>query len=240
MSYYRNRDRSPPSYYRDRSPRGRDRYDDRYDRYDRRDRDRYNDRYDRRDRDRFDDRYDRRDRGRRYEDRSFGGSERRGYNRSGPNESFGAKTGNGGARPERTVYSLLLSNLHRAVGWMDVKDIAKEFGKCTFADANKIRTGEGIVAFADRESMVKAKEGMNGYDLRGLRMKAEYEFPEVADEEWTGKVNNDHPPYYTNRDGDRHGKDDKRKKESRSRSRSKESDRFGRENSGSRSRSISR
>merc|ERR1711963_1279857 len=59
MSYYRNRDRSPPSYYRDRSPRGRDRYDDRYDRYDRRDRDRYNDRYDRRDRDRFDDRYDR-------------------------------------------------------------------------------------------------------------------------------------------------------------------------------------
>jgi len=135
---------------------------------------------------------------------------------------------------------------------MDIKDIAKEFGKCTFADANKIRTGEGIVAFADRESMLKAKEGINGYDLRGLRIKAEYEFPEVADETWKGKVNNDHPPYYTNRDGDRHGRDDKKddddsqsgksgsRSRSRSRSRSKESDRFDREKSGSRSRSISR
>lgn len=143
------------------------------------------------------------------------------------------------------MFSLLLANLHRAVNWIDIKDMAKEYGNCTFADANKVRTGEGIVAFADQDSMIRAKEGMHNRELRGLRMRVEYEFPETAEPGWVGKVNNDHPPYFTSRDGDRHGRDrspargrDFPRRDSRERSKSPEGD-FKR-GSPVRSRSISR
>lgn len=211
--YGRDRYRSPPR-DRYRSPiRDRYRSPPRY---------RDDDRYDRRSRDRYDDR--RRggddfgwDRNRRDRDRGFGNRDRGGFVDRQPYDRFNNRRNNNnnerrggpynGNRPQRTVFTLLLSNLHRAITWIDIKDLAKDFGTCTYADANKVRTGEGIVAFSDAEGMIKAKEGMNNYDLRGLRMKVEYEFPETAEPGWTGKVNNDHPAYFTARDGDRHGRD---------------------------------
>jgi len=85
--------------------------------------------------------------------------------------------------PQRTRYSLLLSNLDRSVNWMDLKDLSRKYGDVTFADANKIRVGEGIVTFSDQQSMVKAHRELNGIELRGSKMVAEYEFPELADKE---------------------------------------------------------
>lgn len=61
---------------------------------------------------------------------------------------------------------------------MDIKDFAKQFGDVSYADANKMTVGEGVVTFHDPESMHNAYKDMNGRELRGKPMRLIYEFEE--------------------------------------------------------------
>ena len=117
-------------------------------------------------------------------DRSFGGNDRR--DRRGPgydnqDRYGGGRDGGrrgGGRRDMRTRFALLVSNLDDRVTWMDLKDTARKYGAVTFADANKLKTGEGIVSFESKEDCEKAMDRMNGVELMGLPMRLEFEYPD--------------------------------------------------------------
>lgn len=143
-------------------------------------------------------------------------------------------------QPQRTKFSILLSNLNPNIQWQDLKDVGRKYGSVSFADCNKIKKGEGIITFHDQDSMVKAFKGMTGYNYRGYDIECEYEFPETAESGYSGQVENDHPGYYTNKakspsreiNGEKDGEKALASK-SRSRSRSKSKSR-----SRSRSKSV--
>jgi len=187
-----------------------DRYDDR-DRRDRYDRDRYDrDRYDDRRRDRYDDRdrYDRRDR---YDDRR--------RDRSPPRRHRDRP------RVERTKFAVVVKNLSSSVTWADLKDEARRYGDVTYADANRLRTGEGVVSFKTRDDMIKCKKEMDDQEFFGRRVETSYEDPAVADGEDDRPVNNDYPKG-----------SERQRSRSRDRSRERSSDRYNRSRSRSRSR----
>ncbi|KAJ2853116.1 Serine/arginine-rich splicing factor 6, partial [Coemansia asiatica] len=52
----------------------------------------------------------------------------------------------------------------------DLKDFARRAGEVSFADAHKLRHGEGIVEFADESGMRNALRKLDGEDLRGRRV----------------------------------------------------------------------
>lgn len=120
-------------------------------------------------------------------DRSFGGNDRR--DRRGPGydnrDRYGGRDGGrdnrrggGGRRDMRTRWALLVSNLDERVTWMELKDCARQYGAVTFADANKLQQGEGIISFETKEDARDAMEKMDGRELMGKNMKLDYEYPE--------------------------------------------------------------
>lgn len=145
---------------------GRDRYDDRRD--DRYGKDRYDDR-----RGGFDDRrgdsYDRRDR--------YGDDRRRDFDDRRTDRK----------RNLKTKFSLLVSGLASRCQWWDLKDLGKKYGPVCFADANKHRTGEGIVCFEEKRDCLEALEKMQGEELLGERMEVRLEFPEEFEDELGGR-----------------------------------------------------
>jgi len=198
------------------------------------------------DRPRYDDRrggYGRDDRdrgyggGRGYNDR--GGYDRRGGDRGGyrdrsPRRDFGRGGRDFGGRPqkrrvERTKFGLICRNLSGRVTWMDLKDLGRKYGDITYADANRIGDREGLITYATQKDMVNAYENLKGLEFMGRDLEVEYEFPETADDGWTGDTNNDHPQNESRKPVGR--------ADSRDRSRSPSNDRF---RDRSRSRSYSR
>jgi len=126
----------------------------------------------------FDDRrggFDNRDRRGGFGDRSFGG---RGADRGGyaANRNY---TPAGGKRDKKTKFSVLVKNLSTRVQWYDLKDLARKYGNVAFADANKLREGEGIICFEQKEDCVDCYNKMQGEELFGKDIEVEYEFPDL-------------------------------------------------------------
>ncbi|KAJ1818802.1 Serine/arginine-rich splicing factor 6 [Coemansia sp. RSA 2671] len=72
--------------------------------------------------------------------------------------------------PQRTPYRMLVDNLSSSVSWQDLKDFARRAGEVSFADAHKLRPGEGIVEFIDESGLRTALRKLDGEDLRGRRV----------------------------------------------------------------------
>ncbi|KAJ2124371.1 hypothetical protein IW147_001736 [Coemansia sp. RSA 720] len=76
----------------------------------------------------------------------------------------------GMAGPQRTPFRILVENLSSSVSWQDLKDFARRAGEVSFADAHKLRPGEGIVEFVDESGLRNALRKLDGEDLRGRRV----------------------------------------------------------------------
>lgn len=204
-----------------RDDRGRDRRDDRYD--DRRD-DRRNGGYNDR---RGGDRYgggDRNGGGDRYGS-GGGGFSRGGFSSRGGGGNFRGGGRSGRPRPERTKFGIVCKNLSQQVNWMDLKDMARQYGGVTFAEANKDKDREGIVTFSNKNDMMAAYKDMDGKEFFGKTLEVEYEFPETCDTNWDGEVNNDHPlsDFRNRRTRQSRSRSPDRRRHSRSRSGSRRS-----------------
>lgn len=186
-------------------------------------------------RDRRDDRYDDRRGGGggygrdRYDDRRGGYEDRRGGGDRYGGPPRDRRGGGARGKVERTKFGIVCKNLSTKANWMDLKDLARKYGECTYTDANKAVERQGIMTFATRKDMVTAFEELQGKDLFGRPLELEYEDDTVLDENWEGDVNNDHP------NSNRGGGGDRRRERSRS---PPGNDRYNR--SRSRSRSYSR
>ncbi|KAJ2135874.1 serine arginine-rich splicing factor, partial [Coemansia sp. RSA 788] len=76
----------------------------------------------------------------------------------------------GMAGPQRTPFRILVENLSSSVSWQDLKDFARRAGEVSFADAHKLRPGEGVVEFVDESGLRNAMRKLDGEDLRGRRV----------------------------------------------------------------------
>jgi RNA recognition motif-containing protein len=120
---------------------------------------------------------------------------------------------------------------------MDLKDLGRKYGDITYSDANRIGDREGLITYATKKDMVNAYESMKGLEFMGRDLELEYEFPETAEDDWTGDANNDHPQG-DSKDGNYGAKAGSRSPAAgRGRSKSPSNDRF---RDRSRSRSYSR
>lgn len=82
--------------------------------------------------------------------------------------------GGGGGRygaPTRTEYRLLVENLSSRVSWQDLKDYMRQAGEVTYADAHKLRKGEGVVEFSSRSDMQNALDKLDGTEINGRRIE---------------------------------------------------------------------
>jgi len=84
---------------------------------------------------------------------------------------------------------------------MDLKDLGRKYGDITYSDANRIGDREGLITYATKKDMVNAYEAMKGLEFMGRPLELEYEFPETAEDDWSGDANNDHPQGSGRRDG---------------------------------------
>jgi len=126
------------------------------------------------------------------------GGDRGGYRDRSPRRDMGRGGGDFGGRPqkrrvERTKFGIITRNLSGRVTWMDLKDLGRKYGDITYSDANRIGDREGLITYASKKDMVNAYESMKGLEFMGRDLELEYEFPETAEENWTGDANNDHP-----------------------------------------------
>ncbi|KAJ2095946.1 serine arginine-rich splicing factor [Coemansia sp. S100] len=112
-------------------------------------------------------------------ERGFGGhDDGPGYGGGGPGrrDDRGERGDDRGRRmgpasaPQRTPYRMLVDNLSSSVSWQDLKDFARRAGEVSFADAHKLRPGEGIVEFIDESGLRTALRKLDGEDLRGRRV----------------------------------------------------------------------
>ncbi|KAJ1948469.1 Serine/arginine-rich splicing factor 6 [Linderina pennispora] len=93
----------------------------------------------------------------------------RGFRREDRGDDRGRRMGSMGA-PQRTPFRMLVENLSSSVSWQDLKDFARRAGEVSFADAHKLRPGEGIVEFVDEEGLRTALRKLDGEELRGRRV----------------------------------------------------------------------
>ncbi|CAL8369497.1 unnamed protein product [Lota lota] len=73
--------------------------------------------------------------------------------------------------PVRTEYRLIVQNLSTRCSWQDLKDLMREAGEVTYADAHKERTHEGVVEFYSRSDMRRAVDRLDGKDVNGRKIR---------------------------------------------------------------------
>lgn len=125
---------------------------------------------------------------------SFGswGSSRGGFSGGRSGGFGGGRSGgfgggrDGGKKSSKTKFSLVVRNLSTRCQWFDLKDMARKYGSVAFADANKIKDGEGIICFNTKQDVIECFENMNGEELLGRKLELEYEFPEIIEEDRRG------------------------------------------------------
>lgn len=102
-------------------------------------------------------------------ERDRGGRDRGGRGRSPPR---GGDRGRRGNPPgQRTNYRIIVENLSSRTSWQDLKDYFRKAGEITYTSAHKIRSGEGLVEFADRRGMQYALDKMDDTELSGKRLR---------------------------------------------------------------------
>ncbi|TMS33323.1 hypothetical protein L596_001082 [Steinernema carpocapsae] len=73
--------------------------------------------------------------------------------------------------PRQTWYRMIVQNLSTRCSWQDLKDMMREAGEVTFANAHNLNKNEGVVCFANRAALLRALEKFEGKEINGRRMK---------------------------------------------------------------------
>ena len=106
-------------------------------------------------------------RARRGDRTTIGGSSGRGGSGGVGGISYAEKYG----PPRNTDYRIIVENLSSRVSWQDLKDLMRQAGEVTFADAHKRERNMGIVDFASFEDMQHAIDTLNDTEFHGRRIK---------------------------------------------------------------------
>ncbi|KAI6230186.1 hypothetical protein M3Y99_01085400 [Aphelenchoides fujianensis] len=73
--------------------------------------------------------------------------------------------------PVQTRHRLVVENLSTRCSWQDLKDMMRNAGEVTFADAHKQERNKALVCFADRESLRRAIDKYQDKDINGRRIR---------------------------------------------------------------------
>lgn len=87
--------------------------------------------------------------------------------RTGGGISYAEKYG----PPRNTDFRIIVENLSSRVSWQDLKDLMRQAGEVTFADAHKRERNMGIVDFATHKDMRHAIEKFHDTEFMGRRIK---------------------------------------------------------------------
>jgi len=148
-------------------------------------------------------RYDDDDRGGRYNNRRNGG----GYGGGRDRDRY-EKYDDRNRRPagsqgyygplNKSPYRVIVKNLSVAVSWQDLKDFMRKAGEVTFTAAHQQRRNEGVAEFANKDSLERALDELDGSEIHGMKIRL-----------------------YRDRDGDEEGSRSRSRSNSKSRSRSR-------------------
>jgi len=149
-------------------------------------------------------RYDDDDRGGRYNNRRNGG----GYGGGGRDRDRYEKYDDRNRRPagsqgyygplNKSPYRVIVKNLSVAVSWQDLKDFMRKAGEVTFTAAHQQRRNEGVAEFANKDSLERALDELDGSEIHGMKIRL-----------------------YRDRDGDEEGSRSRSRSNSKSKSRSR-------------------
>jgi len=73
--------------------------------------------------------------------------------------------------PTRTTNRLIVENLSYGISWQDLKDLMRQAGDVTFADAHRPRRNEGVVEFRDTKDLENAIKMLDNKEVKGQRIK---------------------------------------------------------------------
>jgi arginine/serine-rich splicing factor 4/5/6 len=73
--------------------------------------------------------------------------------------------------PVQTRYRLLVDNLSTRCSWQDLKDLMRQAGEVTFADAHKKEPNHAVVCFSSASDLKRAIDKFQGKDINGRRIK---------------------------------------------------------------------
>lgn len=73
--------------------------------------------------------------------------------------------------PTQTRYRVIVENLSSRCSWQDLKDIMRSAGEVTYADAHRIKPGEGVVCYRRSEDLRRAMDTLDGKEVNGRRIK---------------------------------------------------------------------
>ncbi|XP_068589173.1 serine/arginine-rich splicing factor 6-like isoform X2 [Cebidichthys violaceus] len=73
--------------------------------------------------------------------------------------------------PVRTEYRLIVENLSSRCSWQDLKDLMRQAGEVTYADAHKERTNEGVIEFRSQSDLKRAIDKLDGTDINGRKIR---------------------------------------------------------------------
>jgi len=99
----------------------------------------------------------------------YGGD--RGGRGGGGGGGFGATAGRRYGPPVQTRYRLLVENLSTRCSWQDLKDLMRNAGEVTYADAHKTERNTAVVCFASHSDLKRALDRYQGKDINGRRIK---------------------------------------------------------------------
>lgn len=95
----------------------------------------------------------------------------RGDNHGGGRSTGGISYAEKYGPPRNTDYRVIVENLSSRVSWQDLKDLMRQAGEVTFADAHKRERNMGIVDFASLKDMKHAIDTLNDTEFHGRRIK---------------------------------------------------------------------
>ncbi|KAH7725102.1 Sfrs5 protein [Aphelenchoides avenae] len=73
--------------------------------------------------------------------------------------------------PVQTRYRLVVENLSTRCSWQDLKDLMRNAGEVTYADAHRKTRNEALVCFATHEDLKRAIDKYQGKDINGRNIK---------------------------------------------------------------------
>ncbi|XP_070694267.1 serine/arginine-rich splicing factor 6-like isoform X1 [Pempheris klunzingeri] len=102
------------------------------------------------------------------------GPRRDGYGFGGRSSGYSSRNRSGRDKygpPVRTEHRLIVENLSSRCSWQDLKDLMRQAGEVTYADAHKGRANEGVIEFRSRSDMKRALEKLDGTDINGRKIR---------------------------------------------------------------------
>ena len=72
----------------------------------------------------------------------------------------------------QTTDFIHLSQLFPSVSWQDLKDFMRKAGEVTFTAAHQQRRNEGVAEFANKESLERALDELDGSEIHGMKIRS--------------------------------------------------------------------